>query len=470
MSARRLDQGREHQPAGLWRRLIWRAAAADVEVLQHRDCAGDRGFFDVLGVATLATAGVDGAIAAASASGMLFDGAAPAALAFGFGWGFVVLTVDRTLLAGFDALKGASAMSRGLLAALRIAMAATVAFANAAPAEIYVFRDRIAVQIEQNRAREGAREEALLNARYPEIEQLRLQRAALVAKVDEAQGAVDAQAQASIAELAGSGGTGKPGDGQVHREKKAEMQRLQQQAAEVKAGARSEVEALDARLAEVEARRAADLRRFDAAVRRDGDFLAHLEALADLKSDARHGRTISVAGWVFTLLALFIGVTPLLAKMLRAPSAYDAAIAARRSIGRAKWNARAETAAAEAAAGVRRAGLREAAAEEVQQALAQAVVNEALASPEGRRQFRALMREVLARAAPAARRAVREAYDDETVASEVAAAARRARRRRDADVIDAEMRRARAFADLERAEDAAAGLRADGRVSDPDLH
>jgi hypothetical protein len=440
------------------RRTLWWLGGGQCDVLEHPLSAGSRWFIDGLGMMVGTTAVADGLIAGTNVHTFLFHGSVPASILIGAAWGAAIIVLDRLLLVSMDALHEMSTGARVAIGAFRVGAVAIIAFANAVPAECLFFSARLDVQMAENRTIEMGHVAALLDASYSDVPGLVAQRAGLQKAINDAETAVTEAAKQKIAENDGTGGSGRPGDGVRHREKEAEFQRLQVKASQTSHTVYPKIASLDKQIAARESQREKERESVRGIIGSSDDPMTRIEALWDLKADPRHGPVAIVTGWIFTLVTLLFGVSPVLAKLLRAPSEYDALVVARRKSARAHWRARSEIAGSEKAAEVDIAQLREAAKISVVKEMAESAVEEALRSPDAAARRRNFAEEILKAAVPAAQDAVRDAFSAEAMAAEVRAAAGEARRREAERVVRAEQRRRKAHSDFDRTEQVAKAM------------
>lgn len=462
-----------HEPSGRYRAhpvraVLWWTAAAQRDVLEHPLSAGNRLFYDALGMTVVVAAVADGLIGAATASNFIFRGSPALGVLAGVAWGSAVLVLDRMLLAGADALDEGNTGRKRAIAAFRIIAAAIIASANAVPAELALFKSRIDVQVVENRAAQVAHVERLLDASYSDIPQLVQRRNALRQEIAAADQAANVAAQAMIAENDGTGGSRRRGNGVVHQEKRAEFERLRAEAVRTRSENNQLITDLDHQIRGREGQRRHELDDAARVIGASNDPLTRLEALADLRADPRHGPYVRAAGWMFLLVALLFGIGPVLAKLLRSPSEYDALVGARRAAARAEWRARIEISSTKLAADIQEHRTREAARVHLYDRLAQEGAEEAAASPQARRWKEAIAKDLL-RSVAAARKAAREAYDPGEVAEDIRQAARAARRRQSWRILRTEQRQARRASKVDAAVQWAKNLRRPAQLKE-ELH
>ena len=340
------------------------------DLLQTAPSARPR--FVAMGGVLLSTGGL-AVLSAAFAVHMALGVWWPFALLAGFGWGFVVVNLDRMLIVGMA--HDASVKRNVLLAVPRVGLALVLGIVIAPPLTLQVFAKEIDTEVvamqaeaaDEHRAsleqderfvglpalRESiAEDEAIVASGGRSDADLDLVRAEVVAAqaqydaATKTAGALDAKAQC---ELDGTCGTGDAGTGEAYVQARAAADAQQSAVRSARAeldAATAAVTTAEARSAEIAAaslatgqaeltRLTADLDRlqatFDAENEGSGGILLRLEALDRLGD--RNG-TLAAAQFMLSLLFMCVEILPVLMKLLLnfgPPSAYDRLAALRDS-------------------------------------------------------------------------------------------------------------------------------------------
>ncbi len=345
------------QDVGLWTRLLWYACGADPQLLA-RCPHSDRVKFQGLGGVVLATAllaFVSGSYAfyvvfgpkggTALVSHPIDPQALGFAMGFGLLWALIIFNIDRFIVASTGKGDGSEkiAFSELVSALPRVLMATLIGVALSAPLEIRILETEIDTELASRQKAERQRLDKSTDAR--------IERDAkeLAAKTDQARGRLDGRAaeyekrrqeilaQRHLLELEaeGASGSGKPGRGPAWRDKKENLDRLEQeleawkkQVGEQDAPVRDDIDRwrkqLDGIAAEVKTEKAEN-------------------ALAAAKMDGLMMRihiSHEIGGavpWVILLLLLSIEVGPIFFKLMLIEGAYDALVENQKRLAAARY-------------------------------------------------------------------------------------------------------------------------------------
>ncbi|MBX3255105.1 MAG: DUF4407 domain-containing protein [Chitinophagaceae bacterium] len=300
------------EQASAWDRFLWWMAAADPQLM--KDCGPDRFRYSVIGYTVMAT-WIFATLAWGYFFSTLFDDiliVLPAALFFGF----VILTIDRGLIAG---LNNGGGRNKWLSLSLRLVLALTIGFFISQPVVLMLFEKDINAHlpvvkekkiIAYTRQVRDENQVELQNART-EIERLRNEQ-----KIKE-QEILDLK-NAYIRETDGTGGSGKIGEYSIARVKKMAYLKAEE---DIIAWKRSVQPALDSALAREKRTEAGiqnNITGFEKGLS-DG-FLTRIETLDDLM--LTHP-PVKYRYRLVILLIMMIELMPLLTKLMMPSGLYE---------------------------------------------------------------------------------------------------------------------------------------------------
>ena len=210
---------REQYNAGTFESFLWWLSTAEKELLVQ--CVVDRNRYKIIGTTVLAT--------------WLF-----ATLAWTYFWttittnlvlsvllglfmGFIILTIDRALI------KGMNKFNKNKVAPLllRSVLAITLGTFMAQPAILFMFDKEIKLQASlDNELRKRAKQQEMDSLFNPQKQALNAERGQLQNQLTGKYNEVSGARQQFLAEIDGTGGTGKVGIQNIARAKKAEYEKL----------------------------------------------------------------------------------------------------------------------------------------------------------------------------------------------------------------------------------------------------
>jgi uncharacterized LabA/DUF88 family protein len=303
-------------------RILWWLATAEIELIH--DCVVDRNRYRIVGLSVLATW-----LFATLAWTYFFSTTVDNPLVYiplGLFMGFIILTIDRTLIKGINKSnknKITPLLFRGLLAI-------TIGTFMAQPAILYLFDKEIQMQASlDNEGRKMQKRHELDSLFSGQVAATTLQKEKLQQQLDTKYAEVNQSRTNFIAETDGSGGTGKIGISTIALAKKAEYQKLETEYVQLSANIKPQIDSLQRRLAEIELTIKKDEQQFAALL--NNGFLTRIEALQNLV--AGNGAVASRYYLVLLILVL-IELMPVIAKTLLPAGTYDEKVQLREDMER----------------------------------------------------------------------------------------------------------------------------------------
>lgn len=298
------------EPSG-WQKFLWWLAAADPKIIIH--AGADKFRFSVIGYTVMVTW-----LFATLAWGYFFSTVAndpliyiPAAVFFGF----VILSIDRALIAGINS----KSKNKWLSVVFRLSLALTIGFFLSQPVVLMLFKKDIdghlpLILSKQSAAFNTQLREAnsvALNMAKADIDRIRN------LQVSKEQEITDLK-NAYIKETDGTGGSGKIGEYQIARVKKAEYLKAEDDYKVWKRNIQVELDsalALEKRTEQIIATKQADFQKQQS----DG-FLTRIETLDDLM--VLHP-PVKDRYRVILILILLIEIMPLITKLMMPSGLYE---------------------------------------------------------------------------------------------------------------------------------------------------
>ena len=302
---------RENYVASKWDMFLWWLSTAEKELLV--DCIVDRNRYRIIGTTVLGT------WAFATLAWTYFWSTITTdwyiSIALGLFMGFIILTIDRALIKGinkFNKTKAAPLILRSVLAI-------TLGTFMAQPAVLYMFDKEIKLQASlDNERRKRAKQSELDSLYNPQKLELNQKRNALQAQLDTKYSEVSNTRQAYVAEIDGTGGSGKVGIHNIAKAKQAEYLKLDEEHKSLVGRLGPEIKAVDSNLAVI-----------DASIKKENDFfngflnngfLTRIEALSNL---VKSNTALQTRYWLIIVILMLIELMPVLAKTLLPSGTYD---------------------------------------------------------------------------------------------------------------------------------------------------
>ncbi len=206
--------------------LIW-SAGADHEVLSQESCRIERYKYESIGTTVILTA----IMAFCSGGYALFTvfGSVTISISLGFIWANIIFNLDRFFILTASQNKSSSTLQFWVGATTRLTIAILLGFIVAKPLELRLFESEINQKISQQR-REREREENRKDQDTPDVKRLNEINEQIENLTREKTQASDALRKArvdAIEEIQGKGVTGKPGIGDIAKERQRNVQTIE---------------------------------------------------------------------------------------------------------------------------------------------------------------------------------------------------------------------------------------------------
>lgn len=294
-----------------WDKFLWWLSTAEKELIV--ECVVDRNRYRIIGTTVLATWSF--ATLAWTYFWSTISNNWLISIPLGLFMGFIILTIDRALI------KGINKFNKNKIAPLllRSVLAITLGTFMAQPAVLYMFDKEVKLQASlDNEARKRKKQQELdllyntqkndLNAKKLELQ------TQLNTKYDE----VLKARQAYIAEIDGTGGTGKIGIKNIALAKKAEYEKLDDEYNKLASSLQPNIAGFDSSLGVINASLKRENEAF-ASLLNDG-FLTRIEALNNL---VKSNTALQWRYFLIVIILMLIELMPVLAKTLLPSGTYD---------------------------------------------------------------------------------------------------------------------------------------------------
>ncbi len=294
-----------------WQKFLWWLAAADPKIIVH--CGPDKFRFSVIGYTVMVTW-----IFATLAWGYFFSTIAddpvvyiPAALFFGF----VILSIDRALIAGINS----NGKAKWLSVVFRMSLALTIGFFLSQPVVLMLFKKDIDGHLPLVQSKQAA----AFNEQLREAHSITLQNAKTdierIRNIQNAKGQEIADLKSAyIKETDGTGGSGKIGESTIARVKKSEYLKAEEDLKTWKRNIQAEMDTAVAQEKRTEALIAAKQAEFQK--NQSDGFLTRIETLDDLM--LQHP-PVKYRYRIILVLILLIELMPLLTKLMMPSGLYE---------------------------------------------------------------------------------------------------------------------------------------------------
>ncbi len=294
-----------------WSEFLWWLSTAEKELILP--CVVDRNRYKIIGATVLATWGF------ATLAWTYFWSTITTnlfmATSLGVFMGLIILTIDRALIKGinkFNKTKAAPLILRGILAV-------TLGTFMAQPAILYMFDKEIKVQASlDNEIRKRVKQQELDSLFNPQKVELDTKRSALQKQLNDRISEVDGARKQYIAEIDGSGGTGKIGIKSIALAKKDTYLKLDQQQDELITQIQPQLSSIDSSLGVIDQSKSKANAAFESLLN-DG-FLTRIQALNNLVKD---NLALKWRYFLIVIILMLIELMPVLAKTLLPSGTYD---------------------------------------------------------------------------------------------------------------------------------------------------
>ncbi len=305
-----LSQREQYAPSG-WDSFLWWLSTAEKELLRH--CVVDRNRYKIIGMTVLAT------WAFATLAWTYFWSTITSNVLYsvllGIFMGGIILTIDRALI------KGMTKFNKNKVAPLllRSVLAITLGTFMAQPAILFMFDKEIKLQASlDNEGKKRIKQQQLDSLYNNQKQSLQSKRQQLQLQIDTKYGEVSTARQLFLAEIDGSGGSGKIGIKNIALAKKASYEKLDSQYQQMQSSLLPEIKAADSSLNAINLAANKENEAFAGLL--NNGFLTRIEALNNLvKSNA----ALQWRYFLIVIILMLIELMPVLAKTLLPSGTYD---------------------------------------------------------------------------------------------------------------------------------------------------
>lgn len=292
-------------------RFLWWLATAETELIY--DCVVDRNRYRIVGFSVLATW-----LFATLAWTYFFTTATDSiwiSLFMGTFMGFVILTIDRTLIKGINKAnknKLAPLLFRGLLAI-------TIGIFMAQPAILYLFDKEVQLQTSlDNEGRKLQKHQELERFYAGEKAALTSQKNQLEQQLNIKYGEVNEARTNYLAETDGSGGSGKIGISVIALAKKKEFEKLENDYVSLQKTIQPQIDSLQKQLGGIEEAIRSQQSQFDLLL--NNGFLTRIQALHNM---VKGNNALAYRYYLVIIILMLIELMPVIAKTLLPAGTYD---------------------------------------------------------------------------------------------------------------------------------------------------
>lgn len=305
-----LSQREQYTPTR-WEGFLWWLSTAEQELLVQ--CVVDRNRYKIIGMTVLATWSF--ATLAWTYFWTTITTNLVLSVLLGLFMGFIILTIDRALI------KGMNKFNKNKIAPLllRSVLAITLGTFMAQPAILFMFDKEIKMQASlDNEIRKRSKQQELDSLFNPQKQSLNAERAQLQSQLAGKYNEVSNAREQFIAEIDGTGGTGKVGIQNIARAKKAEYEKLDSQYNQINSSVQPRIASIDSNLTAINNQVKKENEVFAGLL--NNGFLTRIEALNNLVKNN------SALQWRYILIVvilMLIELMPVLSKTLLPAGTYD---------------------------------------------------------------------------------------------------------------------------------------------------
>jgi hypothetical protein len=305
-----LSQREQYTPT-VWDEFLWWLSTAEKELLMQ--CVVDRNRYRIIGTTVLATWSF--ATLAWTYFWTTVTNNLLISVLLGLFMGFIILTIDRALI------KGINKYNKNKIAPLllRSVLAITLGTFMAQPAVLYMFDKEVKLQASlDNEARKRNKQQQLDSLYNPQKNSLNAQKLGLENQLATKHDEVVKARQEYVAEIDGTGGTGKIGISTIAKAKRAEYEKLDSEYNQLASSVKPNIATIDSNLNVVSS---AFKRENDAfAGLLNNGFLTRIEALNNL---VKSNTALQWRYFLIVIILMLIELMPVLAKTLLPSGTYD---------------------------------------------------------------------------------------------------------------------------------------------------
>jgi Domain of unknown function (DUF4407) len=310
------------------KRFLLGCSGADLTILGKDECAIEQNKYLGIGATILSTA-VLASFSGGYALYTVFD-SLPLSLLFGLLWGAIIFNLDRYIVSSLRKadLNGGLSRRERLAQKLnevsralpRLVLAVFISIVITKPIELRLFNHEIGTEFEKSKIDEAIEIQARADEEFAQIGTLEQKNLTLNNEINEKEKQKYDIQQQKFAELDGWGGSRRPGDGPIHKEKQRAFDRASAELEDLK---RTNLPVIAKNDQEIEARKAQKELRIKSEkeeVEKPAGLLKRLEMLDKLKN--KHP-IINWASNFIVLLFILLETAPIFVKLLSDRGPYD---------------------------------------------------------------------------------------------------------------------------------------------------
>lgn len=302
---------REHYIPTKWDAFLWWLSTAEKELLMQ--CVVDRNRYRIIGTTVLATwsfATLAWTYFWSTVTNNWF-----VSVMLGLFMGFIILTIDRALI------KGINKFNKNKVAPLllRSVLAITLGTFMAQPAVLYMFDKEVKLQASlDNEGRKRNKQQQLNSLYNPQKNSLNAQKLQLQNELTTKYDEVSKARQEYVAEIDGTGGTGKIGVSTIANAKRAEYEKLDTEYKQLASALQPNIASIDSSVAVINASLKKENEAFSGLL--NNGFLTRIEALNNL---VKNNTALQWRYFLIVIILMLIELMPVLAKTLLPSGTYD---------------------------------------------------------------------------------------------------------------------------------------------------
>ena len=305
-----LSQREQYRPTR-WSQFLWWLSTAEKELIVT--CAVDRNRYKIIGTTVLATWSF--ATLAWTYFWSTITNNWFLAISLGLFMGFIILTIDRALI------KGMNKFNKNKIAPLllRSVLAITLGTFMAQPAILFMFDKEIKLQASlDNESRKRSKQQELDSLYNPQKQTLELQRSQLQNQLTDKYNQVAVAREQFLAEIDGTGGSGKVGIQNIALAKKAEYEKLDGEYNQLSAQLLPGIAYTDSSLTAINATIQKENQAYAGLL--NNGFLTRIEALNNL---VKKNNALQWRYYLIVIILMLIELMPVLSKTLLPAGTYD---------------------------------------------------------------------------------------------------------------------------------------------------
>ncbi len=297
----------------LYRFFCW-CSGARLYILKQ--CPSDYNKFFGIGIIIVLT-GMMAALSGGYAVLTIFNSVRVAAV-LGLFWGIIIFFIDWYLI---SSLKKEKKFLKELAATLpRLILAVFLAIIIAKPLEMRLFEKEIQRQIELNKRDYAANYNKIIDREFDQIQKLEQRNDQLLQEIKEKENKRNELFKMIVEEAEGRSPVGIPGKGPVYKEKKNQLNRIEQELTELKNFNLNLIEENNRKIEELRSQKNNKLASATQANKNYDGFLARLEAFGTLSAK---NEVIRTTNWVIMILFVLIESAPVFVKLISRRGPYD---------------------------------------------------------------------------------------------------------------------------------------------------